>query len=99
MQCAQCAQPLSAADRIASISASIMGDEHTDSYFLCASCRVYTVVRWWDNFTGVESVSRSGPLPKSTGDAEVALIGRCSRPWDKSCRCDAHRTYFRGTLD
>lgn len=27
------------------------------------------------------------------------LIGDCACPWDKKCRCDAHRRYFNDTLD
>ena len=29
----------------------------------------------------------------------VALIRKCAEPWDKKCRCDAHRDYFNNTLD
>ena len=76
-----------------------MGDEHTDAYFLCSGCGVYTVAQWWDNFTGEETLSLSGPLSKPEGDGRVALIRKCSQPWDKKCRCDAHRTYFNNTLD
>ncbi len=81
------------------MSGSIMGDEHTDSYFLCPVCGVYTVAKWWDNFTGEETMSLSGPLSKQDGDERVTLIQRCSRPWDKKCRCDAHRSYFGNALD
>jgi hypothetical protein len=99
MRCRRCARPFASGERIASISGSIMGDEHTDSYFLCPDCGAYTVVSWWDDFTGLETVQSSGPLAKREGDEQVALIGRCSAPWNKKCRCEAHRTYFRGTLD
>lgn len=81
------------------MSGSIMGDEHTDSFFLCSACGIYTVVSWWDNFTGEETIRLSGPFSKQEGEEQVALIGRCSRPWDKKCRCDAHREYFGNTLD
>ncbi len=76
-----------------------MGDEYTDSYYLCPACSVYTVVAHRDSFTGVESVNLSGPVALKEGSERVALIGRCSRPWDKKCRCRAHREYFRDTLD
>ena len=46
---------------IASISGSIMGDEHTDSYYLCPVCQVYTVASWWDDFTGVETIESVRP--------------------------------------
>ncbi|RJP70044.1 MAG: hypothetical protein C4532_09860 [Candidatus Abyssobacteria bacterium SURF_17] len=98
-QCIQCKRPFEPQDLIASISGSIIGDEHTDSYFLCPVCGVYTVVSWWDNFTGVETVNLSGPLSKQKGDERVSLIGQCSRSWDKKCRCEAHRAYFNNTLD
>lgn len=99
MQCRQCNKPLQREDRVVCISGSIMGDEHTDSYFLCPACRVYTVATDWDNFTGVETTSVAGPLPKMEGDARVALIRQCSQPWDKNCRCAAHHAYFNNTLD
>jgi hypothetical protein len=99
MQCLQCQRPLQNAERVASISGSIMGDEHTDSYYLCPVCGVYTVAQWWDNFTGEETMNRSGPLLKPEGDERVKLIQRCGQPWDKKCRCEAHRAYFHDTLD
>ena len=99
MQCKQCDRAFQSEDWVASISGSVMGDEHTDSYFLCPVCRVYTVTTDWDNFTGVETTSAAGPLPKAEGDERVALIRQCSQPWDKKCRCAAHLTYFNNTLD
>jgi hypothetical protein len=99
MQCKQCDRPFQRHDWVASISGSIMGDEHTDSYFLCPACRVYTVVTDWDDFTGVENTSVSGPLPRAEGDERVELIRKCAQPWDKQCRCAAHLTYFNSTLD
>ena len=41
----------------------------------------------------------SGPLTKAEGDARVEIIRACSEPWDKKCRCEAHKTYFEGWLD
>jgi hypothetical protein len=99
MECIQCNRPFLAEDRVASISGSIMGDEHTDAYFLCPVCGVYTVVSWWDNFTGVEAETLSGPISKQDGDQRVERIRQCSEPWDKKCRCAAHREYFNDTLD
>ena len=99
MQCQQCHKPLQREDWVASISGSILGDEHTDSYFLCPACRVYTVASNWDNFTGVETTNVSGPLPNAEGDERVALIRQCPQPWDKKCRCAAHLAYFNNTLD
>jgi hypothetical protein len=66
---------------------------------LFAVCRVYTVVNWWDNFTGVETKNESGPITQQEGDERVALIGTCARPWDKKCRRETHRRYFNDTLD
>jgi hypothetical protein len=81
------------------MSGSIMGDECTDVWYWCPLCQVYTVASWRDNFTGVESMQLSGPVGKEQGDQAVALIGRCPEPWDKKCRCEAHRLYFRDSLD
>jgi len=99
MVCQQCKHDFLNEERAASMSGSILGDEYTDAYFLCPICQLYTKVSWRDNFTGFETMSISGPIPRGEGDAAVALINRCSRPWDKKCRCEAHRTYFRDALD
>jgi hypothetical protein len=99
MLCTQCNKPFTDKENVVSISGSIMGDECTDSYFFCLLCGVYTVVSWRDNFTGVETGSRSGPVEKGAGDKQVELIKKCDTPWDKKCRCEAHRTYFQGALD
>jgi hypothetical protein len=100
MECKHCNRTFEDADRVASISGSITGDEHTDVYFLCPACNQYTVAEWRDNFTGgEETVAISGPLSKEEGDKRVALIGKCAEPWDKKCRCDAHCEYFNNTLD
>jgi hypothetical protein len=100
MQCKQCSRPFLKEERVASISGSILGDECTDSYFLCPVCGVYTVAGWCDVFTGgEETLNLSGPLSKEEGDKRIEQIQRCSRPWDKKCRCDAHRAYFHNTLD
>lgn len=99
MDCKQCNRPFQNEDRVISISGSIMGDEHTDVYYLCPACNLYTVAEWWDDFTGEETVNVTGPLSKEQGDERVALARKCAQPWDKKCRCEAHRTYFNNTLD
>ncbi|MGD9546175.1 MAG: hypothetical protein AB7V45_01385 [Candidatus Krumholzibacteriia bacterium] len=99
MKCLQCHRTFAAEARIASMSGSIMGDEVTDAYFLCPACDVYTVATWWDDFTGLETESSSGPLSRDVGDARVAIIRGCEHPWDKTCRCPAHRSYFNDALD
>ena len=81
------------------MSGSIIGDECTDSYFLCPVCGVYTLAQWWDDFTGEETLKLAGPLSKPEGDQRIGLIRQCSRPWDKKCRCEAHRRYFNDALD
>jgi hypothetical protein len=83
----------------ASISGSIAGDECIESYYYCDSCGVYTKEIFWDRFMGEESVYVQGPIDKADGDANVTLIGKCSEPWDKRCRCPAHTAYFEGLLD
>lgn len=76
-----------------------MGDEYTDSYCLCQACQVYSVVTFRDRFCGEGSESLSGPLSKREGDEKVGMIRKCATPWDKSCRCEVHRQYFRDALD
>lgn len=99
VQCIVCGRPFTDEDFAASISGSIMGDEHTDTYYLCPVCQVYTVVNYWDDFTGIESLELSGPVTRERGDKLVILIRQCAEPWDKKCRCEAHRAYFNNTLD
>ena len=99
MECQQCKRPFQDEDRIASISGSVMGNEDTDVYYLCPACDQYSVATWCDHFGGEETVSVSGPLSREKGDAQVELIRKCARPWDKKCRCDAHLAYFKNGLD
>ena len=95
--CPQCDNPLR--EREASISGSVMGDEYTETYYFCGACETYTVVTSRDRFSGEESISVEGPVPKPVGDSKVHVIRRCPEPWEKKCRCEAHREYFRGWLD
>ena len=98
--CAKCGGELDPeTTRAASISGSVMGDEYTDSFFLCPTCQVYTVVNFRDRFMGEETSSSGTAVPKTEADAKLALIKRCDQPWNKKCRCDAHREYFGGWLD
>ena len=83
----------------AAISGSIMGDECTESYFFCERCGVYTVEIFYDPFAGEETTRVEGPVSRATGDAAIGLIKRCPEPWNKKCRCEAHRSYFEGWLD
>ena len=43
--CAQCRRTLGEHTFLAAISGSILGDEHTDAYYLCPHCDVFTVAR------------------------------------------------------
>jgi hypothetical protein len=102
VKCVQCGNELDPANesiRIASMSGSIMGDEYTDIYYFCGACGVYTVQSWYEPFLGEESSTSHGPVSREEGDEAVALIRQCCEPWNKKCRCQAHRTYFKGQLD
>lgn len=102
VRCGRCGKALGApgsTDRKASISGCLLGDEYIESYLLCPRCGVYMVEVCCDRFLGEESVSIYGPLEKEAGDARVELIRRCATPWDKNCRCEAHREYFGQRLD
>lgn len=99
MNCTQCSRAFLKEDHVAAISGSIMGDEHTDVYYRCPVCGAYTVTSWRDNFTGVETMYPARPISEREGKENVDLIGKCSRPWDKKCRCEAHRQYFNDALD
>ncbi len=102
ISCSRCGiglDPQAADQPRASISGSIMGDEYIESLYFCGRCQVYTVEIFHDRFLGDGEVLIKGPVSKREGDMMVELIGRCSEPWDKKCRCDAHRSYFHGELD
>jgi hypothetical protein len=102
IQCLQCGKELESKKEggsAAVISGSIMGDEYTESYFLCERCDVYTVEVCYEPFLGEEEVSLQGPVSRAKGDAAVNLIKSCSEPWNKKCRCQAHLAYFDGALD
>jgi hypothetical protein len=102
MKCTSCGRELDqdAADaRVASISGSIMGDAYMDTWYLCPACDCYTIDSCHDRFLAEDETKMQGPLSRSEGDRWIAIIRRCDRPWDKKCRCAAHREYFRGCLD
>ncbi len=102
VQCAQCQKEFTGPEyqeRVASIAGSIMGDEYVATYFFCPACGVYTIEYYHDRFCDEESVSVSGPVPKSQGDAKVELLRQCPEPWNKGCRCPAHLAHFGDSLD
>jgi hypothetical protein len=99
LQCGAVLPPTNGGGCAASISGSILGDEYTESYFLCDRCGVYTVEVCCEPFLGEEEVACRGPVPAEEGEAAVSLIKQCAEPWDKKCRCPAHITYFKGALD
>jgi hypothetical protein len=102
IRCSQCKREL---DRklktgsVPSISGGIMGDEYIESYYFCHNCGVYTIEVYHDRFLGEDDVSVRGPVSKSEGDEKIELIRRCPEPWNKKCRCEAHRSYFGTWLD
>jgi len=101
-RCSQCGRELgqqTESRHVVSISGSIMGDEYIESYYFCSQCEVYTVEIYHDRFLGEDEVFIKGPMPKLEGDAKVELIRQCSEPWNKKCRCEAHRSYFEECLD
>ena len=99
IRCSSCLKPFGTREPIACISGKLMGDECTDCYFWCEPCGVYTIRLYRDSFQGSETEHYSNPIPKEEGDRRLALIRRCSEPWNERCRCDAHREYFGGWLD
>lgn len=102
MQCPQCGLEFrteGGGGAQASISGGIQGDECIESWFYCGQCRQYFVEVYWDVFLGDPECSVRGPVSKEEGDARIALIRQCPRPWDKKCRCPAHVEYFDGSLD
>jgi hypothetical protein len=101
-RCIQCNAELGGTGdnfRVASISGGVLGDELTEAYLWCETCGLYTLEVVYEPFLGDEEVSYRGPISREEGDASIALIRQCDTPWDKKCRCAAHRAYFRDTLD
>jgi len=102
VKCLQCGREFAAGIKgecAAAISGSIMGDEYTESYYFCDHCGVYTVEVCYEPFLGEEEVTLQGPVSHAGGDASVTLIKSCPEPWNKKCRCEAHRSYFGESLD
>jgi hypothetical protein len=85
--------------RVASISGGIMGNEHTDTYYYCQDCQCFTCERYVDFFDGREASALDGPISKEEGARALALIRQCETPYEKRCRCNAHREYFGDALD
>lgn len=100
--CTKCGRPVDrkqAGDAVPTISGGIMGDEYIESYHLCADCGVYSVEVVRDRFLGEEEVTVRGPISREEAEPLIELIRKCPEPWNKRCRCEAHRAYFRGWLD
>lgn len=99
--CSRCTAPVSPEGlaRACSIAGSLFGNEHIDTLYRCSHCGCYTIERYVDHFDGEETAAPDGPLTKERGEELVALIQRCERPYDKNCRCRAHREYFGDGLD
>ena len=99
VKCSRCGRPFRNDERLSAISGEVMGDEYIDSYFLCPDCDVYTREIYHDRFCGPDETDIVGPLARADVDKKVKTAKRCKEPWNKKCRCRAHRSYFGGTLD
>lgn len=102
IKCSQCSWEIDLENTerlLASISGEIMGDEYIESFFLCTHCGFYTIEVIHDRFLGEEDIYFRGPIPTAEAESKIELIRQCSKPWDKKCRCSAHRSYFKGWLD
>ena len=97
VKCVKCGQEIEKCS--ASMSGGIMGDEYSDSFYFCDKCQVYTKEVTHDRFCGPETSDTSGPISKEKGDALVKLIKNCKEPWNKKCRCSAHKEYYGNWLD
>lgn len=102
IKCAKCEKVLAKdaqGEPIPFICGSIMGDEYIESWYFCPSCQMYSVENYHDRFMGEDSISITGPIDKTTGDARISIIKRCPEPSNKRCRCPAHKEYFGSFLD
>ena len=102
IKCTKCGReitPENSEGSVPSISGGIMGDEYIESYFQCTHCGFYTIEVYHDRFLGEEEISFRGPMSYEEAEPKIRLIRQCPEPWDKKCRCQAHRDYFDGWLD
>ena len=100
--CLQCGRNLEKEmqhNPVASITGEIAGDEYTESYYFCSHCKMYTIEIFHERFSGNDTISLKGPVSETEGRKKIDLIKQCPDPWDKHCRCDAHRAYFGKWLD
>lgn len=101
-RCAACRHPLDDFEKslLAVMRGSIMGDEYRECYFRCPACGRFTLTVTRDRFCGEEVTVTDGKL-LDAADAErrLAVVARCPEPWNKRCRCEAHREYFGDALD
>ena len=101
-QCSSCGKELDDKDGkniIASISGSIMGDETIETFFHCPACDGYSLEICHDRFCGETTTRTEGPYRRADVAERIALIKQCAEPWNKKCRCEAHKHYFQGWLD
>lgn len=100
-RCAGCRHRLDdAASLVASMHGSLMGDEYVECYYCCPECGATTLSVVRDRFLGDEVVvTEAAVLSGDEARRRLALIARCPEPWNKRCRCDAHREYFGEALD
>ncbi len=79
---------------------SLMGDEYVECYYRCPHCGACTMSVVRERFLGDEVVvTEAAVLSEEEAQRRLAVIARCPEPWNKHCRCDAHRDYFGDALD
>jgi predicted RNA-binding Zn-ribbon protein involved in translation (DUF1610 family) len=99
LDCSHCGQELSAADRAASMSARIMGDEYTETVFVCPACGEHTLTVDRDVFCGEERRGGGQRLTRERAAGILKLMRGCGTPWDGRCHCKSHMEYFDGRID
>ena len=96
MNCVTCKSDLGTwKERAAWLSYSVLGNEHTATYWFCKPCNVYTIEMDEDRFLGEESSWTVGPVRREEGDATVAKFKSCPDPGEKRCKCPIHQEFER----
>ena len=101
-RCASCRHRLDdeSSCLVVAMHGSLMGDEYVECYYRCPNCGACTMSVVRDRFAGEEVVvTEAAVLSEEEAQRRLALIARCPEPWNKRCRCEAHREYFGDALD
>lgn len=93
--CQHCREPLSP-KRLAVLTFMHRGNERTDSYFFCSTCRIYNIKCDYERFSGEPETYFLAPVSQEVGDRHIELIRQCPQPRDEYCECRTHQRWSSG---